>query len=398
MMKKAFMTKFTRSVVSWTLTALPLFAVGCGKTDEPQPDAKECERTVLVYAVGSNSLSSYLDMDINEMHDGVAGVDLDKSHLLIYKVQLEDESAQRLPSEPELVIMERSGSGTRLRTLKKYDNAIPSTDPGRISQVLEDVRRLSPAQSYGLIFWSHSDAWRPSSSWTPDPMKSFGQHWDGTRYHYCETPDLADAVPDGMADFIWFDSCYMANIETAYEFRGKCRYFVGSVLELNAYGMPYDITLPYLLDPHGDVAQAARLCFEYYNALRSPVSMSVMDMEAIEPLAEATRDMYEGFSPLSDGVSLQCYSRSISPRLFDFGQYTLAVGKDRPLEVRRKFEEALDGFVIYKGISTRDFNNNVLNPDNYSGLSCHSYQKRNTREEEMYRTLSWFHTVYPTEL
>lgn len=385
--------RYITRVVSAMCILLCVSSCQKNKKDEPLEPSSECERVVVVYAVGSNNLSSYLDSDMREMCQGMEQVDTDRFRLLLYRVQMDDAGA-RTTTTPELMIMRKRNGTCEFVKVKEYDRQVASTDPERINQVLEDVRRLYPATSYGLIFWSHSDAWRPSPGWQPKD-RSFGQHWDGTAYRYCETPDLAAAIPDGMADFIWFDSCYMANIETAYEFRGKCRYFIGSVMELNAFGMPYDLTLPILLSSDCDTAKAASLTCDYYNTTGSPVSMTVIDMDRIEPLADACERVYAHFTPLTGNESLRSFSRVLNTPLYDFGMYTRAIVQDKDSAAMDAFEQALENCIVYKGVSRYDFNGREIYPDQYSGLTCHSYQERNTREEEMYRTLAWYHRVYP---
>lgn len=68
---------------------------------------------------------------------------------------------------------------------------------------------------------------------------------------------LADAIPDGVFDFIWFDACYMSGIETAYELRDKCDTFVAYPTEVYTPGMPYNLTIPYILKETPDLKSAA---------------------------------------------------------------------------------------------------------------------------------------------
>ncbi len=366
-----------------------------GTLPAPLPRAK---RTILIYAIASNSLSSNLDDDMNEILQGAAQVDLDNYRLLIYKVQT-DYTTENNRTKPELVQLVKTSSGYGYKTVAKYNSKYPSTLPERISTVISNAVAVAPADEYGIIFWSHSDAWRPSPTWTDDVRRSFGQDYDAQSrtYYYCETADLADAVPDGLAKFIWFDSCYMANIESAYEFRGKCSYYIGSCTELQGAGMPYDITLPILLGEKGDVVRAAKATFDYYNDRSKVVTMSVMDMRHIERMADASSAAYAGFEPLPQGVSLQVYSRgSYSSPLYDFGQYTRMVADCDGSDIS-SFQQALDDFVVYAAASQYDFRGVRIVPEYYSGLSCHLYRMTDSRDDRMYRTLDWYRRVYPND-
>lgn len=357
----------------------------------------EVKRTVLVYAVASNNLTYNLDMDLREMCAGASEVDLNHYRLLVYSVQLDPRTGDStIPTLRQLV---KTSSGYDFKEIKQYDENPRSVDKERISQVIADVREISPSDDYGLILWSHSDAWQPSSTWIPNYEDSpkqyaFGHDNDGRKSYYCEVDDLASAIPYGMFSYIWFDSCYMSNIESIYEFAGKADYFIGSATELHKYGMPYDFTLPKLFGTAENLIEAATASVNYYIYINQPVTMCVADMRYLNDVAEAARVCYSSFAPLPDEVKLQCYSQHPSIPLYDFLQYSQEVAKLTGTDVK-PLEEALDRFVIYKGHSMYGFNGRPIEPDKYSGISAHSYRNKNSREEAKYRTLRWFRDVYP---
>lgn len=381
------------------LAGMVLFA-GCDK-DEPTPpgppELSKVKRTVLLYAVASNNLSYALDMDLKEVCSGASAVDLDNYRFLVYSVQADPKTGGS--TVPKLRQLVKTSFGYDFKDIKQYEENPRSVDKERISQVIADVKEISPSDDYGIIFWSHSDAWRPASTWQPADgdspmMHAFGQDFDGEKSHYCETEDLADAIPAGMFSYIWFDSCYMSNIESIYEFAGKADWFIGSATELNAYGMPYDITLPKLFGIGGGVAEAAEASVKYYNSMNSAITMCVVDMHRLDDVAAAARDCYSSFEPLPDDVLLQCYSRKLNPALYDFLQYSREVAAHTGTDVQ-PLADALDRFIVYAGQSARDFNGRPIEPDKYSGISAHSYRNKDSREEAKYRTLRWFRDVYP---
>lgn len=373
----------------------------CGK-DEPTPPAPPkddmqvqppVKRTILIYAAGANSLSSYLKNDSVEMSAGLAGVDLKKYRVYLYRVQ--NDATGSGPTPQTLTQAVKTSFGVSFKTIKTYDSNLRSTDAVRISEVIADVRKVSPSDDYGLVFWSHSDAWVPSPGWEPEnsPKRSFGQELDGGKAYYCEITDLAKAVPDDFATFIWFDSCYMANIESLYEFRGKCKYYIGSALEINAYGMPYDITLPVLLSEGGTPALAAKYCYEYYSRSNMVISMSVFDMDKIEPVADAAAGVFRDYKPLEDANTLQRYSRGSIPPLYDFRQFADRVAAADGTS-SDELRNALADFVVYTDISDRDFNSRLIDKDIYSGLTCHAFADNDTKYAKMYKTLKWYQRVY----
>lgn len=385
-----------------TFIALP----SCSSSD-PEPDPvkpsvvpdfdhplEKGKRTILVYAVASNSLSSFLNSDMMEMLDAAPSIDWDNYRLLIYRVQ-RDNDAKDKRTVPELMMIAKSKDGSyEFKQILKYTDGTPSTSPERITRVITDMTKLAPADEYGLILWSHSSAWFPSNEWQPSPRRYFGEDFDGSTRHYCDIPTLANAIPDGIFSFIWFDSCYMANIETAYQMRDKCDRFIGSVTELTAEGMPYDITLPILLGEKGDVVKTAKASFDHYNKINATITMSVYDMSKLDQLANATHDLYSEFQPLPSNSGLQIYSRIFDPGFYDFGQYSHLIAAQTGRNTS-DFDAAVSDFVLYKAASKYDFRGQTIDQNNYSGISCHSYRMLDTRVEQLYRALDWYRRIYP---
>lgn len=397
-----------------------IFSLTACHSDEPEPipdditkgpesinPLSHVKRTVLLYAVASNNLSYNLGLDLKEITTGANGVDLNKHRLLIYSVETDPQTGGA--TIPTLRMLIKTSYGYDYKTLCQYPEDIRSLNPERISQVIEDMQRISPSDEYGLIFWSHSDGWRPASTWSPDagdeeanttepanaPMfHAFGQDFDGNLSHYCETDELAAAIPSGVFKYIWFDSCYMSNIESIYEFEGKTDYYIGSCTELISYGMPYDVTFRYLMGVGGDIVDAAKASMNYYNNLNYAITMCVVDMSHLSEVAQASRICFSSFSPLPSSIALQCYSRKINTPFYDFLQYAREMANYTGTDVA-PLEQALNKFIVYKDHSRYDFNRRVIESDKYCGISAHSYKNVNSVEEEKYRTLRWFKDVYP---
>ena len=144
----------------------------CGdKKDEPaqHPAAR---RTVLIFAVASNNLSSCLVDDKNEMILAAPGIDgLGKDvRVLLYSV------ASQTASEATLSELSSDAAGQwSFVQLKSYDRNTFSTDPLRMREVFSDVRDMAPSDVYGLILWSHGTGWIPNFSDHQDPESKLMQ-------------------------------------------------------------------------------------------------------------------------------------------------------------------------------------------------------------------------------
>ena len=378
------------------------------KPDEPGAGGVCRKKTVLLYAVASNNLYDNLLDDKVEMLSAASGMDLEGVSMLVYEVTRY--------GNPVLSEIVRTPSGECVfEVVKEYDKEYYSTDPRRITQVVSDMVQERDAESYGLIFWSHGTGIDPSFSThatrgdgvveRPIPgVYSFGSDNDKDKnpsyYDEIDIDELADAIPEGLFSFIWFDACYMAGIETAYEFRDKCDYFVGYPTEVFTPGMPYDLTLPYILREESDLVGAAQQFFRYYSEHPSSgyrvATISVLSERQIEAVAECCKAAYSGVESAVGTVGLQCYSRGRIGPFYDFGQYTermAVLGQETP--DMSDFNKAMTEFVIWSAATPQDFNYRPIPEENYSGVSCHVFDATsNTDKSNYYKTLDWYKRVY----
>lgn len=378
-------------------TFLICFLPSCHKK-EPEP--AKIKRTLLIYAVASNNLSSYLEDDKKEMIQAAPDVDgLGKDvRVLLYSVPSQSAVEATLSE-----LKEDSEGRWSFVTLKSYDRNTFSTDPVRMREVYDDVRSLSPANKYGLIFWSHGTGWIPNFTEHDVPASGMQKSYGMDKYQnvtdYCDLDELADAIPDRMFDYIWFDLCYMMGVEVVYQLRDKCDYIAGYPTEDWSMGMNYESTLPMLAAPIPNLEGAAKSFFDYYNNQNLAVTVTVLATAGLEDLASVAAEIYAyGFRPTS-AAGLQNYSR-LKNGLYDFGQFTKSYidTSDANSDYWSKlFDEALENVTIYAGCSRKDFNgtNFAFDPELYSGLSCHFPGSASLKAEEYYRALDWAKAVNP---
>lgn len=377
-MKRRF---FNRFLIGCMLISL-LSLASC--REEPAAPI-EHQRLILIYAVASNSLySNFLD-DMREVVR--AGKDLDLVHnkVLVYSViRGGDCKLQEL-------IKDQKGNYT-LSTVMTYPQTPLSVEEERISDVLNYVNDNYDYPYKGLILWSHATGWTPWFGTYPSsnsPKRWFGEDQFEGKSYYCNITSLAKAIPDGVFDFIWFDCCYMANIETVYQLRGKTDKIIGYVTEIYANGMPYDATLPYLLRANPDIMGAAFALFASYDAYGEEVTVSVMDTSGLDHLAEAASRIFEYGTPPTSFSGIHNYSRLTNNPFYDMGtlmeSYTGI--SDTDISV---FKDAMERVVVYKLASERDFDHKYIDPKKYSGLTMHNYVDNGSAGEDFYTTLDWY--------
>ncbi|MDE5888099.1 MAG: hypothetical protein K2H46_11000 [Muribaculaceae bacterium] len=403
------------------LTVMLVGLTGCkeDKGNEPDRDDGKMKKTILLYAVASNNLYSNLINDKQEIIMAVKDNDLDlRQHsIMVYEVIPNNKENGETPRLLELTRL--NNGELEYVEVKKYDRSLYSTDPERVAEVIKDMQELRPSKTYGLIMWSHGLGWspffserdsHPAETKSSEPLKanvpmqySFGYDTNSTVGYTDKTDidELADAIPENVFEFIWFDACMMTGIETIYEFRDKCRYFGGYPTEVFSPGMPYHHTIPYLLKEKADVAGCAREFFEYYAnnpyQLLRVATVAVIDMWQLEKMADFCKTYYEGM-PVPSAAGLDYYSgnQRVAYKYYDFGQYTLAkIAESDDENAERLFRELLDKLIVYKNATEKEFTGKTLNLEEYSGISCHLYNPSQTgAAADYYRSLDWFKRVY----
>ncbi len=360
----------------------------CDSNDEPAP-AASTPRTVLVYMASNNSLSGYDAYDIAEMQVAAQAGDLGDSRLLIYH--------HGRSGSPMLKEVMSDGS---IKTLKVYGRDTLSVDSKRMLQAISDAKRIAPADNYGLILWSHGQGWLQNgieddlaAKRSEASTMSFGS--DGSSKMNVTT--LAATLEGQGFDYVYFDCCFMMGIEVVYQMRNVAKTIVGSVNELPADGMPYNLNLRYLMPATPDLEAAAKTTFNLYDGYTGSArtcAMSVVDTSQLNNLAVATREIFQSDTPLPADftpqefmmrnlyVGGQCY-------IFDLGQYVEAKSPDA--ETFKRWEQSLAKAVTYAETTPMIWNN--IEVKHYCGLSTFILKSDDSADFNNYKDLDWYRDV-----
>lgn len=268
---------------------------------------------MLVYIEAHNNLYTAALNDIAEMRRSAIPADC---RLLVYRsIRGEDH-----PTLTEVY----AGADS---VLVNYPAGTSAIKPEQMVRVITDMKRVAPADEYGMVLWSHSSGWRQKM-----PQKA-------TRGYGMENGKLMSISTLGAAlrghglSFIFFDTCYMGSAEVAYELRDVASWMVASVCEVPTPGMPYDKTVPRLFDK--DVVRGLRdavdITVNSYRATPSelcPSTLSLIDLTAMGQVADEVKRVIS--NPLPDDFQPQCYSVTTPYKymFFDLGEYIEALGGD----------------------------------------------------------------------
>ncbi len=373
-------------ILSLLLSVTAALSIMSCRNDEPDPnpgpEPGETTRTVLVYMVASNSLNSAASEDIESMKEAIKAGALQKGRLLIYKVGY--------LSSPELIELTPDGS----TTLKTYPGVTSSVTPEAMTQVIADMKSLAPADDYGAIFWSHSTGWLSPVKSQPRTNRS----WGDDKGAKMSIPDMASALKDSGLSFIYFDCCFMGNIETLYEFKGVTQWIVASAAEVPADGMPYEINLRHFFSKTPDLIRIARNTFEHYDALTGAArscTMTVYNMEAIDKVASAASDIIASNSVSPEGIEYQQYGfhtswNNFADMYYDMGQYYESLTDDATL--LKAFHESMSEFITYTASTPKMWG--IWDLKHTSGVSTYIYSENpETAYIYGYDTLGWWRDV-----
>jgi hypothetical protein len=348
-------------------------------------------RTVIVYMVADNNLDYFALKDLNEMEQGWSP-SLD-GNLIAYVDRAEGAS----PPHPVVYKIEHDTAAAIASPIKKVYAEHSSVVPDIMRRVLSEIISDYPAQSYGLVLWSHGTGWLPAGvasggskgggqgGATVRPQ-SFGKDGD----EEMSIADLSRALPCRF-DFIIFDACYMGSVEVAYELRSNADYIIASPTEVLSAGYPYEEIVDRLFDKPVDYAGVAHRFFQSYSALEGAMqsaSVSVVKTAELDGLAAAFRTLMSDTAhlcPVNSGEVQRLSAHDDIP-LFDLGSFAAMLSTNT--DAREEFNKHIHSAVAFKE-ATEKFLDSFTITD-FSGLSIFIPDTLTTSYHDFYKTHAWF--------
>lgn len=350
----------------------------CSKEPTNPVIKKPISRTVIAYLAANNNLTNDAYSNINQMEEAIG--DLEGNLIVYATLRGANPALYKISSDksPEI----------KSKKIKEY-NPHNSSDPMVMKQVLQDIKNSYPAQSFGLILWSHATGWIP-----PDhgviKVKSFGDD-NGSSM---DIKDLKHALPDDF-EFILFDACSMSSIEVLYEIRDKAKYFISSPGEVIANGMPYNIITHDLFgDNIRSYQEIAQKYYDYYNSksgLMRSATISIIDAKQLTEFAKASKQVLSTYQPTysdfnRNEIQRMDFDRITNPLIaFDYKDFSI---QNFGLINTQHLLKQLNQTVLFKA-NTPFFNGYEIK--NNCGISCYIPNPENEGPlHDYYRTLEWY--------
>ena len=324
--------------------ALTLFS--CKKAETEEIVVVKRPKTVLLYMVANNNLSYDAENSISRLQNGY--IPAEEGNLLVYK--------HCAGMDPVLLHIKKGEQGTVVAdTAYRFPPRVSATKSA-LTQALNVTQALFPADSYGLILWSHGTGWIPplasSSSAAQEgsgsaPQRTFGL--DGKVE--LEIRDLAQAIPYKLS-FMLMDACFMGGIETAYEVKDSVDYYIGSPAEILTESFPYHKIMQHIFKSTPDYAAVCKEYYDYYNAksgAERSATVALMDCSKLAEVAEVAKRVFDQYGERIASLDLsllQPYFRGSSSKYFyDLKDLVDAIA-DASLSA--EFAAALERAVPYK--------------------------------------------------
>ena len=298
-----------------------------------------------------------------------------------------------------------------------------SADPEVLSRVVNRVIQDFPADSYGMIFFSHGSGWLPEGTLSrPRSLVIDNNNGGGKNNKEMEYYDFAAAIPDKQFDFIILEACLMADVMFMYELRNKAEYVLASSAEIVTPGFggnnsivtnTYKDEIMGLYNTNGNVKDVVSgfaqsycdymmLKYSEYNFYC--FTLSLIDMGEMNNLASVTKSILRGKSidetflivdsiqhfdrPRSNQV-VSGYGRS--NKYFDFAHTIKNLVSDSEYKV---FDDQMKKTVVWSA-ATKSFllSDYGFYINHHSGLTTYIEQSVFPFLNSKYKESSWYKAI-----
>jgi hypothetical protein len=291
------------------------------------------------------------------------------------------------------------------KVLKEYESQV-STDKKIMKQVLQDMKSYVSTDKIGLIIGSHGSAWL-NTIYTSG--RAIG--YDDKQSNSILLPDLVEALEsvNQKFEFILFDACYMGTIEVCHEFQFVTDYLISSVMEVPAYGFPYDMFMGNLYE--GNVAGYEKVCksfIEFYQEKDEKYkknqedgescwgTVSLIDCTEISSFTKLLKDEL-----VSHKQTLSSYNSSMLQEYGRSSGYGIAYDLEQFIKnlnggiVPKSFETQLKKTILYKdALYNASYRKNFYKYDvdatNYCGLGIYIPNEDYPQWNKYFKTLEWY--------
>ena len=431
------MKSFICKTAVLVLTAVALVS-GCN-CHGVDPDDITYGKVMILYSAGYNSLSKYLQEDIQDLKSGyIPAKDADEV-LLVVSHHCASGGDYQTANPPTLVrFYNDRKAGLVLDTLSFYSSDYHLCDAATMKTILQQIQKQFKSDHYGMVVSSHSTGWLPKGYYNdssaydqkstsspkgvmripafpnlpdgavpyvePEEMpgapavKSIGEtrrKSDSIYISYeMDITDFAAAIPMHL-DYLIFDACLTGGIEVAYELKDKTDIVSFSQTEVLAEGLDYTKIAAHLLESRVDVKSVAADYYDYY-ASQTDISdqsatVSVIDCTKLDELASVCNTLFSQYRDEIAAVkpsTVQRYFRTGHHWFYDLEDILTKSGIS--VSEQQQLKSAINSCVLYKA-ATEAFLEawGGFKIEHFSGFSMYLPCNGSPYLDSFYKTLAW---------
>jgi len=422
------MTKRT----TYLRAALALLLLAVSSCDHTKKEDKTVapEKVMILWSAGFNSISSYLEGDIEDLKEGTYVPSKASGDILLVVSKLNEHDNYKTQVSPTVVRVYKDNSQVVSDTVMTLEKGTPLASAETVNSVLTKICSKYAAKSYGMIISSHGTGWLPEGYYnnagqyesltasartangrkgripyvepivdeTHPAVKTIGQdvYVEGDAKYSLEMgiDDFASAIPMHL-DYLILDACLMGGVETAYELRDKADYVAFSPAETLAEGFFYRTMAERLLEPESPDVQ--KVCQEFYNLYayeegdKQSATITLVKTSGMDALAATCKTLFEKYREAISAVdpgTVQGFFRYEKHYYYDMEDILEKAGASS--EDLAALEAALDGCIAYKAATPAFLpNSGGFDIDSYCGMSMYLPADGTAYLDEYYKSLSW---------
>ncbi len=347
-----------------------LFTTSCSNEEPKTPEV--VDNVLFMYFPWSTSLTHNFRQNIEDMEIAYMNANLQGQKIVVFFAESERKA--------ELFEIKLDKGHIIHETIKFYPDINTTTEEG-IATVLNDMKTNYVAKEYSMVIGAHGMGWLPVSKTRSLSLKYY---WDydseyPTRFFggldadsQTDISTFANAIRRAnlKMEYIYYDVCYMANIETAYELKDAANYIIASTSEIMSYGAPYAEIGQYMFGTP-DYNAICDSFLKFYSDFSMPYgTLAVIDCSQIDRLATTMNEINTKFKFNPDQVGTIQRLDGYTPTIFfDMGSYVSKLCTDKAL--LDKFNEDLDKVIIKKVNTPQIYSMSMgrITIDTFSGIT-----------------------------
>lgn len=298
--------------VSVLLMLITISCKSCGEKITPEP--QKPKQVLLMYLVTDNNGLQEEGIDKFKLIKELKVPSKDYRLLVFYDSQFVTDTGQLIEILPE-------GSTNIIHEFGDTN----SFDKASFRNVLEFVRNNCPADSYGLMLFSHGSGWLPAHApGTATSGKSLRTVIADNRKEL-ELSDFAGALHSMHFQYIVFEECNMAGVEIAYALRHNADYILASAAQMLSPGFKYlyQSLIDNLFQPTPDYKAFAHSYAAHQDNTHPYYTFSVIRTAPLDNLAKAVQEANRKGLKEVDAKQIQQFDGDTDKPLyfFDFLDY-----------------------------------------------------------------------------